>query len=459
MSHNDKFLTVKQASKIMSQLGSEFAIVKNPDYIHPAFEFYPLAPKIFHPVEQLCAAVMDMDGTTTTTESLCLHSLEYMVRKITDRMSKQSWPGLDTINDYPHIIGNSTTKHVEYLIQAYQPFIKIDAIKKAYFHAALWFLCFGKDRRRIEEARNNLVNLGCQDILKDEKLINLANSQRIESGSVSELAQQFLQRYGSTFQINSFSDQVRAGIDIYYQRYHEILNLIQAGKEETLSAQILGKPNTNLIEPMPGVGEFLSLIKGWLGEDINDRLPQLVAAYQKTDIVSARSMPIEKLTKNLIELGKKFQSLPLKVAVVTSSISYEAEIVLTEVFRVLSKQIEAWQITPARKELILEKFADYKNVYDGFVTASDSNEIRLKPHRDLYSIALHQLGIPKEKFNEVVGFEDSESGTIAIRAAGIGLCVAVPFSDTQHHDLRAATYVLKGGLPEALLRYNLFLKT
>ena len=129
---------------------------------------------------------------------------------------------------------------------------------------------------------------------------------------------------------------------------------------------------------------------------------------------------------------------------------------MTEVFRVLQKQVENWNISKSKKELILDKFSDYKNVYDGFVTASDSSEIRLKPHRDLYSIALHQLGIPKEQFNQVVGFEDSESGTIAIRAAGIGLCVAVPFSDTQHHDLSTAAYVLKGGLPEAMVKYNLF---
>jgi beta-phosphoglucomutase-like phosphatase (HAD superfamily) len=458
MQNPEKFLTDKQASQVITKLGIEFAVVKNPDYIHPEFELYPLAPKIFHPVKKLATAVMDMDGTTTTTESLCIHSLGYMIRKITDRMSKQSWQGLDPIKDYSHIIGNSTTKHVEYLIQTYQSHINIEAMKKAYFHAALWFLLFGKDKRRIEEARNNLVNLGFQDILKDEQLNKLIHTPNIEPEQFSKFSQEFLERHDSNFRVNSFSDIVRAGIDIYYQRYHEILSMIQAGKGETLSAQILGKPNEHLIEPMPGVGEFLALIKGWLGEDIKHRLPQLVEAYQKTNIDTDSSLLIEKLAKNIIKLGKRFETNPLKVAVVTSSIFYEAEIVMTEVFRVLFKQIENWQIPPARKEMIQEKFSDYKNVYDGFVTASDSSEIRLKPHRDLYSIALHQLGIPKEKFNEVVGFEDSESGTIAIRAAGIGLCVAVPFSDTQLHDLRAAAYVLKGGLPETLLKYNLFLK-
>jgi len=453
----DKFLTDKQASQMISQLGTEFAMVKNPDYIHPEFELYPLAPKIFHPVEKLVAVVMDMDGTTTTTESLCLHSLEYMIRKITGQMTKETWQGLDKIVDYPNIIGNSTTRHVEYLIRAYQPFIKPDALKQAYFQAAVWFLFYGKDKRRIEEVQNNLVNLGCQDILSDKNLIRLLNSQSFETEQTANVAQQLFNRFGSKFHANSFLEIVRAGIDIYYQRYHEILSLIQTGKGESIAAQILGQANAHLIEPMPGVGEFLALIKGWLGEEIKHLLPALAETYQRNQPDSDSRLSTDDVIKNIMALGKKFQADPRKVAVVTSSILYEAEIVLTEVFRVLQQQIENWQISPARKEMILKKFSDFKNVYDGFVTASDSNEIRLKPHRDLYSIALHQLGIPKEQFNQVVGFEDSESGVIAIRAAGIGLCVAVPFSDTQHHDLRAATYVLKGGLPETLLKYNLFL--
>ena len=458
MQLEDKFISGKQASRIVTKLGVEFVVIKNPDYIHPEFELYPLAPKIFHPVEKLTAAVMDMDGTTTTTESLCIHSLEYMIRKITRRDSKQNWQGLDPVKDYPHIIGNSTTKHVEYLIQTYQPFIKTEALKQAYFHAAFWFLFWGKDQKRIEEVRNNLVNLGCQDLLHDSELNSLLKSPAIESKSVGELTEKLLERYGSNFETKSFSDIVRAAIDIYYQRYHEILGLIQVGKGEQLSTTILGQSTAHLIEPMPGVGEFLALVKGWLGEDIKHLLPQLVKVYRKKNAMSEQNLADDRLAKNLSSLGRRFEAVPLKVAVVTSSIFYEAKIVMTEVFRVLQKQVEKWNISQPKKEMLVEKFSDYQNIYDGFVTASDSSEIRLKPHRDLYSIALHQLGIPKEKFEQVVGFEDSESGTISIRASGIGLCVAVPFSDTQHHDLRAATYILKEGLPEAMLKYNLFLK-
>jgi len=457
MQRKEKFLSAHQAGKLLSQLGNEFVVVKNPDYVHPECELYPLAPKITSPIDRLSAVVMDMDGTTTTTESLCLHSLEYMIRKITGRMTKESWLGLDRTVDYPHIIGNSTTRHVEYLIQTYWSWINPELLKQAYVHAAVWFMLKGQDKRQLEEVQNNLVNLGCKDMVNDEHLLRAIDLQRSQPVQVEDIAFTMLDHHGSKFHANSFSEIVRAGIDIYYQRYHEILSQIDAGDGKHLSSQILGTTEAHLIEPMPGVGEFLALIKGWLGEEIEALFPALLERCRSA-VATTYPFDVDNARRNLIRLGELFQRQPVKVAVVTSSILYEARIVLSEVFRVLCRQIQYWPVRPQTRKLLLEKFADYRNVYDGFVTASDSSEIRLKPHRDLYSIALHQLGIPKEKFGEVIGFEDSESGTIAIRAAGIGLCVAVPFADTQHHDLRAATFVLKHGLPEALLRHNLFVK-
>lgn len=74
-------------------LGEDFALIENPGYVFPGFEIVPLAKKS-KSVENIIAAVMDMDGTTTTTEVLCIHSLEYMIRQITGRMTKDSWSGL-----------------------------------------------------------------------------------------------------------------------------------------------------------------------------------------------------------------------------------------------------------------------------------------------------------------------------------------------------------------------------
>jgi beta-phosphoglucomutase-like phosphatase (HAD superfamily) len=60
------------------------------------------------------------------------------------------------------------------------------------------------------------------------------------------------------------------------------------------------------------------------------------------------------------------------------------------------------------------------------------------------------------QFDQVIGFEDSQSGTVAIRAAGIGCCVAVPFAQTSEHNFEAAVHVLKGGIPQALIEHKLF---
>jgi hypothetical protein len=126
-----KFVNKKGAKSLITKLGDEFAVVKNPVYIHPEFELYPLAKKI-KTTDKLVAAVMDMDGTTTTTELLCIHSLEYMVRKFSGRVDTQTWKGLNPREDYPHIIGNSTTKHVEYLITKYSKSFKKNEVIKSF---------------------------------------------------------------------------------------------------------------------------------------------------------------------------------------------------------------------------------------------------------------------------------------------------------------------------------------
>ena len=89
ISNLPKFAKVDQAIDIFKVLGDEFVIVENPNYIHPLFEFCPLTPKIHRIRGNIAGIVQDMDGTTTTTEALCLYSLEYMVRKITGR--KDNW--------------------------------------------------------------------------------------------------------------------------------------------------------------------------------------------------------------------------------------------------------------------------------------------------------------------------------------------------------------------------------
>ncbi len=451
-----KFLNKKAATNLLSNLGNEFVVIQNPSYIHPGYEVIPLAAKLYKPSKKIAAAVMDMDGTTTTTEELCIHSLEFMVRKITRRMNKSVWIGFDHEKDYPHIIGNSTTKHVEYLIRTYQPFIKIDEVKKSFIFAALWTLIIGKDESRKEEIKINLHGLGCSDLLSDDTFLNLTKSKKVLKDFEDSL-DYFQKKYTPKLKVDSQTKVVRAGIDIYYQRYHEILLEITKGKSSKLAEELLGDKNKHLIEPLPGVGIFLALTKGLLGNEAGKLSSLIIHHYHLKNPKAKDKFNEREVERKLLKLSRYFSANPLKVGVVTSSIFYEANIVLTEVFRILKQEVKQWNISSSRKQMIIDKFETYQTYYDGFVTASDSNEIRLKPHRDLYSIALHKLAVPKNDFDKVIGFEDSESGTIAIRAAGIGRAVAVPFAKTEGHNLDAASYISQGGLPEIILKQNLFL--
>jgi len=452
-----KFVNPKQAVQLFLNLAEdhgveEVAVVRNPSYVHPPFDLYVLAPRRRTVRERLLGVVKDMDGTTTTTEPLCIHSLEYMVRRITGRMEKRAWSGLDPKSDYPHIIGNSTTKHVEYLIRRYGDWIDQKAFKRAYLSSAIWTLSVGQDKGRRREVRNNLSVLGLGGLLNDDKFKDLITRRTFDETLVSRAVDHFLRNY--RVRLEDFTERVRAGIDIYYTRYHEILAAIARGQGERLSKELLPE-GRRLVEPMPGVGMFLALVKGWLGEDL-----ELFFEEMREHLISQAGYSpkqLDALRGRLAPLGRFFRKNPAKVAVVTSSIEYEADIVLNEVFNVIRKQISNWPLPEEKREKLLLRFQDPRSLYDGIVTATDSSEIRLKPHRDLYSIALHQLGISPDQFENVVGFEDSESGTIAIRAAGIGLCVAVPFTGTKGHDLSAASYVLHGGLPEAVLVHGCFL--
>jgi beta-phosphoglucomutase-like phosphatase (HAD superfamily) len=446
----NRIVTKREAGKQLAKLSTEFALIHNPHYIHPQYELYPLAPKITSTRKKLMGLVMDMDGTTTTTEELCIHSLEHMVRQITGRINRDSWIGLDHAKDYPHIIGNSTTKHVEYLIKKYRPYIRHEKLTKSFFFSVLRTLTAGKDEGRKRDIRNNLTSFGCTEIPHDPKFLNL--NPDAADGQLRKLANEFAVEYGSSIALNNFNELVRVGIDIYYQRYHEILAAVARGEGTTLSTELLGDPSKHLIEPMPGIGIFLAMTKGILGEEAGT-LTEILIDHYRTRTGDSSDIDTIKVGRSLQKLGIKYRNNPLKLAVVTSSIFYEADIVMKEVFKVIREEIASWQVSDKMRVRLLDYFADYRKMYDSFVTASDTNEIRLKPHRDLYSIALQQLNIPKKDFDKVAGFEDSESGTIAIRAAGIGLCIAVPFAQTRGHDFKAASFVAEGGVAEVLLKW------
>ena len=442
-----RFISSEEAGKAVSGRGGEYAVVQNPAYIYAPHEYYPLAPKITGPIDKVAGIVCDMDGTTTTTENLCLHSLEAMIRRITGQPSRDEWPGLAK-GDYAHIIGNSTTRHVEYLIETYEKDIESKPFVRSVLEAAVWTLVNGEDLGRKREVAANLKNLKWDDVLLQEsEWKRMLDSSRFDAEKEKAVLDTLAEKYADKLAPKDFTTISRLAIDVYYYRYHEILSQIARGEAGKLSEELLG--GKRLIEPMSGVAVFLALIKGWLGEKAGELYDFLVQGKNED-----AEVPCSEEGKQILSaLGTVFQNNPAKIAVVTSSIKYEADIVLSEVLKVVKEQVAEW---PVHNECA-DRFTRIEDVYDAFITASDSSEIRLKPHRDLYSIALHALGFGPEDFGYVVGLEDSESGTIAIRAAGIGLCVAVPFSDTAGHDFGAASYVMRGGLPETILCRNMFL--
>lgn len=432
-----KFADTQTTAGLVWKLAPEFAIVRNPSYIHPPYEIYPLSKKAVTLPQGLAATVMDMDGTTTTTEPICLHSLATMVRKTTGNADNPAWVGLDHDRDYPHIIGNSTTRHVEYLMQTYEKGFSANASAAAWLRAAAWTLKEGADPARRIEVENNARSFGVGALLTDPVFKTLRESPA-DAGALADL----MTRFGARIPLSDFATRVRAAVDIYYQRYHEILARIASGSITGLAREVLGTDSGEMIRAMPGVAVFLALVKGWLGAEAG----KLGVLFAETDAAGS-----------LAALGSHFEANPAKVGVVTSSIRYEADIVLGAVFGVLRSEIARWPLDADHKQRILDGFASPAAYYDAIVTATDSSEIRLKPHRDLYSIALHQLGLAPKDFDRVVGFEDSESGLIAIRAAGIPVCCAVPFAETQGHDLSAASLIAHGGLPEVMLKHKVFL--
>jgi len=422
------------ASQKLASLGSEFVVIKNPQTVFPEYEVVPISNQNIYARKKIPAVVMDMDGTTTTTEILCLFSLQLMIRK----MSGNYQFLLDKEVDYPHIIGNSTTKHVEYLINKYKKMFDVQQIWNNYFEAAAWSLFVGEDEGRKNEIVSNLKIFGLSNYLvelSEGKCIKYSN---LPSNIFPNLEDNNL--------------YVLLGVDIYYKEYHEMLHHLKNANGNAVRRQIYGnEQGGELIVPMEGVSVLIPMIKGWLGADIEVFVDELIEKSGTTNPDK------EQIKQNLIAISNYFEQNPAKLALVTSSILHEAKIVLGEVYRVIAQQINQSGLSAARKQQITEKLSDYSHVYDVIVTATDSNEIRLKPHRDLYSIALNKMGIAKADFFDVLGFEDSESGVTAIRAAGIGTCIAVPFADTSGHKLDLATFIAPKGIPQVLVDKNMYL--
>lgn len=450
-----KFADARTAARLLTELGQDFAVVENLSHIFPPYDVYALAQGRKQVRDTLEAAVMDMDGTTTTTEPLCINALQTMVGRISGLIDKPRWTGLDPKKDYPHIIGNSSTRHVEYLLKTYTGKIRPDRFMRALVHGAAWTIGFSPDASRRRDLDSMLTVLGIGGLKSDHRFDALTKIARHDGPEEQAAIAALAGELKGAFPANDFARLTRASVEIYYQRYHELLSAVAAANGQPLPAYLNPPSEGTLIQPMPGIGIFLALVTGLLGKEAAWVVPILRGHLQ--DQSPGAMKPIDGAEAILTRLGTRFADRPARVALVTSSIAYEAGVVLHEVFRQLREDCGTWGLPDDTEAHVRARFASPEVFYDAIVTASDSCEMRLKPHRDLYSLALGQLGLNPDQFENVVGFEDSESGTIAIRAAGISVCCALPFHMTTGHGFQAATHTCVGGLPEVILREHCFL--
>lgn len=427
--------------------------VRNLDYLFARTSDYPLAPPVTGPIDGVAAFAVDMDGTSTTTEPLALHALEYMVRRFTDRPTVREWAGLDPVHDYPHVIGHSNQHHTTFLLDRYRAEFRPTALRDAFLESLAWTLAHlpGTSRARhvLETAR--LCGLG-RVILSDPFRAAVHAAER-QAGDASEMQLRgVLAADAAAFQADDAGARVRAALDVYYMRYHSILLRVQRGDAASLAAELLGDAGRRLIEPMPGYAAFVAVIKGWLGRDVAALADELIVQNGAAGKKGAGDDCAR--VAALVEAAERFERSPAKLALVTASIGFEAAVVMDEVRVRMADEVQGWPIAAARKERILADLAERERVFDAFVTADDACEHRLKPHPDLYSLALHRMGVEPRDYARCVGVEDTEPGIVAVRAAGIGCAVALPNHDTRRQEFRAATHVLSGGLPELLLEHR-----
>ncbi|MBU2446943.1 MAG: hypothetical protein KJ666_15425 [Bacteroidetes bacterium] len=91
----------------------------------------------------------------------------------------------------------------------------------------------------MDEAKNNLRALNCETILIDGKLTELKRKPAITKADLKDLYTYLQKKYKNSLSIVSFHDFVRASIEIYYQRYHEILLAVSKGKSRKVAGEII----------------------------------------------------------------------------------------------------------------------------------------------------------------------------------------------------------------------------
>lgn len=429
------------ASELLA-LGEDFAILENPGVAFPSQDIVPLAPKRLWLDDAPEAILIDMDGTTATTEDLCCQGMEDMLRRMSG-LNHEIWPGLNAEADYPALIGYSAMKNFEYLRYAYGHLIDEQCTLRAFIEAVAWNLGPKADPAVRDAIERRLRDPGLVPVFEDARFSALrnraANGETPPQDSTASLLETHIERVRALWR----SDSASVGLTIYCENYHRCLSAPADA------------PEAAGIRPNPGVAIFMALVKGVLGHEAAQCAEHLADALRRCGI----EVPDIRRARALLgDLGKRFEAAPPRIALVTSSSAYEAHHVLRHVFHHLAAETATWALSPACLERVRAAFSDPSYFYDAIITSSDVPSTRLKPHRDPYAAALRQLDFGACSRGAVIGFEDTEPGIVSLRGAGVGLAVAVPIAGTQAHDFSAAAHVVKGGFPDLLLQHGMFLR-
>jgi beta-phosphoglucomutase-like phosphatase (HAD superfamily) len=446
---NPRALSLEQATARLRDLSQEFAVIENHGVAFPPYDVVPLSPCHAHTDGPLRAVLMDMDGTTTLTEDLCIHGLTCALRDVTRRPDGSSaFNGLDHERDFPNIIGTSASTNVAYLMETYGHLLDPVSMQRNFLKSAAWNLNPHRDPIRRAEAETTVRICNGADVLDDPRFHQLL-AQTDERALVDTPANETLvDALSSVFTFETSEQTGRAILDVYYIYLHGYFAAIARGEGHLVAADVYGDSTRPAIAPLRGVGLACALARGLLADCPNEvvALAEQQAGRAATD--AERSA--------LAQAAVNFGTAPTLVALVTSSGYYEARTILTEVFRGLRIEVAQWPVPSPVRERLVAAFASPEQFYDAIITADESHEIRLKPFRDLYTIAARALGLDHAALRNTVGFEDTWAGVTAMRCAGVGIPCAVPFEGSRSHDFSLAAHVFDGGISEAILAHALF---
>ncbi|MBI5865031.1 MAG: hypothetical protein HZB38_11095 [Planctomycetes bacterium] len=293
--------------------------VRNLAYLFAPHSEYPLASAARGPIDGIAAFAVDMDGTSTTTEPLALHALEYMVRRFTGRLTPRDWSGLDPVADYPNVIGHSNQHHTAFLLERYKAEYQPAALREAFLEALAWTLTHMRGAARASQVIETARMCGLQSVVTGDEFRGIARGAAGDAADgVEPRLLAFLAANSSALRLDLHAARVRAALDVYYMRYHSILLRVQRGDAAALSRELLGDSGRRHIEPMPGYAVFVALVKGWLGADASMLTNQHMGAS-----TTAETRPVAD-ARALTAYAKRYERTPAKLALVTASIGIEA---------------------------------------------------------------------------------------------------------------------------------------